>query len=169
MPGLPGSGSRASLLCPWQFVRTSPTSPWLVAPPGYREERAPESSWTLVVPAAVPGQARSQTPEGQQGSAAATAPALQTPVGSPVLGGGGSVVRSSGQVPSGRPSACALSSRAQQSRAAPLSLSPGADFGLGIGLGLHSSTGAPCSVEGRPTCCGSAGLRTGTTWCPPTP
>lgn len=112
MPGLPGSGSRASLLCPWRFVRTSPTSPWLVASPGCREERAQESSWTLVVPAAVPGQARSQTPEGQQGSAAATAPALQTPVGSLVLGGGGSVVRSSGRVPSGRPSACAPSSGA---------------------------------------------------------
>lgn len=95
--GLPGSGSRASLLCPWQFVGTFPTSRWLVASPGCREERAQESSRALVVPAAVPGQARGQTPKGQQGYAAATALALQTPMGSLVLGRGGSVVRSSGQ------------------------------------------------------------------------
>lgn len=45
---------------------------------------AQESSWALV-PTAVPGQARGQTPEGQQGSTAAAAHALQTPVGSLVL------------------------------------------------------------------------------------
>lgn len=58
MSGLPGSGSRASLLCPWQFVGTLPTSRWLVAQ---------ESSRALVVPAAVPGQARGQTPQGSAG------------------------------------------------------------------------------------------------------
>ena len=92
MSGPPGSGSRASLLCPWQSVGTLPTSRWLVAQ---------ESSRALVVPAAVPGQARGQTPRGQQGSATATALALQTPVGSPGLRGGGSVLRSSGRVPPG--------------------------------------------------------------------
>lgn len=60
---------------------------------------AQENSWALV-PTAVPGQARGQTPKGQQGSVAAAARALQTPVGSLVLGGGGSMVRSLGPVQS---------------------------------------------------------------------
>lgn len=39
MSGLAGLGSRASLLCPWQFVGTLPTSPWAATSPGCREER----------------------------------------------------------------------------------------------------------------------------------